>query len=96
MKVIKKGNEKIHEVTCNVCNSDLEYTDNDTFYTEVEKQGLIRRTVSHIFREDEEYVEVQKVGYICVKCPVCNNTIKTLDVDSLYKNFGDKKWKRIK
>ena len=55
MKVIKKGNEKTYEVTCNVCNSDLEYTDNDTFYTEVEKQGLTRRTVSHLFREDEDF-----------------------------------------
>lgn len=97
MKVIKKGNEKTYEITCDVCNSDLEYTDDDVFYEIEEKEGFIRETVGHFFKPDEEYVNIVENHYKCVMCPVCNNTIKRLDVDRLLKrDFKNTKWKRVK
>ena len=33
MKVITNGKDKVYTTTCRECNSDLEYTDADVFYT---------------------------------------------------------------
>jgi len=82
MRVVKKGNEKIHRTTCRVCNSDLEYTDSDLFSLVQEERGGLRQTVYHFFSPTEEYVNVLKQHYKCIICPVCHNTIKFLDFDS--------------
>ena len=78
MKVIRKGKEKVYTVTCDKCNSDLEYTENDVFYTTEEKIGLACYTVHHIFKEDEQYNNVYMQEYRCVKCPICKHIIKSI------------------
>ena len=96
MKVIRKGSEKTYEVTCDFCKSDLEYMDEDVFFKTEEKRGLTKRTVTHLFKEDEEYIDIRKKHYRCVVCPVCNNTIKMLDVDSFIKDDDFVRWERVR
>ena len=38
MKVLCNGKEKIYTITCSKCYSDLEYTEDDVFYTNEEKK----------------------------------------------------------
>ena len=93
MKVIKKGDEKTYKITCQVCNSDLEYTDSDVFFITEEKRGSSRVTVTHLFGADEEYVNICKERYKCVICPMCHNTIKSIDFSA---GIGDTiRWERV-
>ena len=79
MKVIRNGKEKTYIITCDHCNSDLEYTEDDVFYTKEERRGGISKTVSHFWKADEHYVNIYMQDYRCVRCPVCGNVIKRID-----------------
>lgn len=92
MKIVQKGKYKSYEVTCHQCNSDLEYTENDIFYTQEEKVGGIIKTVSHLFKQDEHYKSIYLYNYKCVKCPVCGYIIKMPDFSKEMKIVG---WKEI-
>lgn len=95
MKVIKNGKEKVYDVTCNLCDSDLEYTSNDVFTITEEARGGIEQTISRPFKDDERYINFVLHKYNCVRCPVCNNIIKIgLDINSLFKDDGER-WIRI-
>ena len=78
MKVVCNGKDKVHEITCDKCNSDLEYTEADVFYTNEKKKGGIRQTIPHAFKADEHYISVYMDEYRCVKCPVCGHIIKRI------------------
>lgn len=38
MKVVLNGKAKVYTKTCNKCNSDLEYTEDDVFYINEERR----------------------------------------------------------
>lgn len=78
MKVVCNGKDKVHEITCDKCNSDLEYTEADVFYTNEKKKGCIGYTEPRLFRPDERYISVYMNEYRCVKCPVCGHIIKRI------------------
>ena len=94
MKVLLNGKEKIYTKTCNKCNSDLEYTDDDVFYTTEERKGGICKTISHLFKDDEHYVNVYMQEYACIKCPVCGNIIKFISFRSGPQNLKTIRWER--
>ena len=94
MKVICNGKDRTYEITCNICNSDLEYTENDVFYTEEECRGLIGKTVSHFWKADEHYVNVYMQNYRCVRCLVCGNVIKRIDFSKGLPNLDTMKWEK--
>ena len=77
MKVLCNGKDKVYTITCSKCYSDLEYTEDDVFYTNEEKKGLIERTIPHLFKEDEYYTDIYMQEYCNIKCPVCRHIIKT-------------------
>lgn len=83
MKIIKKGSEKTHRVTCEFCNSDLEYTDDDVFFKKVKGRGGLIGTRYSFFKGYEEYAEICMYRFKYITCPVCHNNIKLTDVDSL-------------
>ena len=78
MKVISNGKEKVYTRTCSECHSDLEYTEDDVFYTKEERRGGVCKTVPHLFKKDEYYTNVYLQEYRCIKCPVCGNINKSL------------------
>lgn len=93
MKIIQNGNDKSYEVICDKCNSDLEYTKNDIFYTQEIKVGGVIKTVSHVFKKDEHYKSVYLHSYNCVKCPVCGHVIKMPDFS---KKMQLVDWKKVR
>lgn len=92
MKVIKNGREATYKTTCQQCRSVLEYTEEDVYYITEKKRGGLQRTVGHIFKPDEYYVNVYTQTLRCVKCPVCGNVIRSID---LGKNSLSYEWERI-
>lgn len=94
MKVICNGKEKTYTITCDNCNSDLEYTENDVFYTKEECKGGIAKTVSHLFKADEHYTSVYMQDYRCIKCPVCGNVIKRIDFSKGLPRLEAMKWEK--
>jgi hypothetical protein len=79
MRVTCNGKDKVYEKTCINCNSDLEYTEDDVFYTTEKCSSGFQRTVYNFFKEDEHYVGFYMQDYRCIRCPVCGNVIKMLD-----------------
>lgn len=94
MKVIFNGKDKTYEITCDTCNSDLEYTENDVFYIKEERRGGIDKTVSHFWKADEHYVNVYMQDYRCVRCPVCGNVIKRIDFSKGLQSLDAMKWEK--
>lgn len=94
MKVICNGKEKTYKITCDHCNSDLEYTENDVFYTKEECKGGLCKTVPHFWKPDEHYVNVYMQEYRCVKCPVCGHIIKRMDFSNGLSNLDAMKWEK--
>jgi hypothetical protein len=80
MKVVLNGKEKVYTNTCIECNSDFEYTEEDVFYVNEEHEGGLHKTVSHLFKPDEHYVNVYLQEFRCVKCPVCGHIIKKVNL----------------
>ena len=78
MKVVCNGKDKVYEMTCDQCNSDLEYTEEDVFYTNERVKGGVRQTIPHVFKADENYISVYMKEYRCVKCPVCGHITKRI------------------
>ena len=91
MRVLRKGCDKTYRITCDICNSDLEYSERDTFYMKEKSKGGLRKTVSHFWKPDEHYINVCVNNYRCVKCPVCNHIIKRLTFDM---GLDEMKWER--
>lgn len=87
MKVVCNGKDKVYETTCGKCNSELEYTESDVFYTNEEKRGGVCQIVPHFFKPDEHYVSVYKQKYSCIKCPVCGHIIKRIDPRNGFSEF---------
>ena len=94
MKVVCNGKEKVYEITCRKCNSDLEYTEDDVFYTSEEECGGVEKIVSHFWKPDERYVNVYIQEYRCVKCPVCGHIIKRMDFSKGLPNLGTMRWEK--
>ena len=94
MKIKCKGTCKVFEITCMNCNSDLEYTEKDVFYIKEERQGGLRKTVTHLWKPDEHYVNVYMQQYRCIKCPVCGNIIKRPDFSKGLPSIDSTKWKK--
>jgi transcription initiation factor IIE alpha subunit len=94
MKVIRNGKDKTYEITCATCNSDLEYTENDVFYTKEERRGGMGKTVSHFWKADEHYVNVYMQDYRCIRCPVCGNVIKMMDFSKGLPSLEAMKWEK--
>jgi hypothetical protein len=94
MKVITNGKDKVYTTTCGKCNSDLEYTNADVFHTTEERRGGLRKTVGHLFKPDEHYVNVYLQNLRCVKCPVCGNIVKSIDFDNL-SDMKTIRWERV-
>ena len=94
MKVICNGKEKTYEIVCDNCNSDLEYTEDDVFYTKEECKGGIIKTVPHLWKADEHYTNVYMQDYRCIKCPVCGNVIKILDFSKGLPSLGAMRWEK--
>ena len=95
MKVVCNGKDKVYEITCDKCNSDLEYIEDDVFYTSEEKRGGIGKTVSHFWKPDEHYVNVYMQEHRCVKCPVCGHIIRRIDFSKGFPNLDAMKWEKI-
>lgn len=94
MKVLLNGKEKVYTKTCNKCNSDLEYTEDDVFYINEERRGGICKTISRPFKDDEHYTNVYTQEYSCVRCPVCDNIIKSISFRSGLQNLKTIRWER--
>lgn len=95
MKVICNGKDKIHTNTCNQCHSDLEYTEDDVFYINEECKGGLRKTVSHLFKADEHYINIYMQEKRCVKCPVCGHIIKSVSFRNGLPNMVTVRWEKI-
>ena len=96
MKVLCNGKEKIYTITCSKCDSDLEYTEDDVFYTNEEKKGLIEKTITHLFKEDEHYTNIYMQEYRNIKCPVCGYIIKTPSYKNGLPNMETIRWEKKK
>lgn len=96
MKVLCNGKEKIYTITCSKCNSDLEYTEDDVFYTNEEKKGLIEKTITHLFKEDEHYTNIYMQEYRNIICPVCGYIIKTPSYKNGLLNMETIRWEKNK
>lgn len=94
MKVICTGKEKVYTSTCSKCNSDLEYTEDDVYYVNEEHKGGLRKTVSHVFKADEHYVNVYMQESRCVKCPVCGHIIKTVSFRNGLPDMKTVRWEK--
>ena len=94
MKVICNGKDKVYTITCDNCNSDLGYTENDIFYIKEERRGGIIKTVPRLFRTDEHYTNVYIQEYRCVKCPVCGNVIKRIDFSNGLPSLDTMRWEK--
>lgn len=94
MKVVCNGKEKIYTTTCSKCNSDLEYTEDDVFYVTEERTGGLRKTVSHLFKADEHYINVYMQEFRCVKCPVCGHIIKFVSFRNGLPNMKTVRWEK--
>ena len=94
MKVVCNGKDKVYEKTCYNCNSDLEYTEGDVFYTTEKRSSGIGQTVSHFFKSDEHYVGFYMQDYRCIRCPVCGNVIKMPDFSKGLPSSGAMKWEK--
>lgn len=82
MKVITYGKDKVYSTTCRRCDSELEYTQRDTFYTEEETRGGIIHTDYGLF-SCKEKINVDRWRKRCIECPVCRNliTVEVLGID---------------
>ena len=96
MRVVCKGKDKVYTITCSKCNSDLEYTENDVFYTNKEQKGLVHKTITHLFKEDEHYTNVYMQEYRNIKCPVCGHIIKTPSYKNGLLNMETIRWEKNK
>ena len=94
MIVVCNGKDKIHETTCDKCNSDLAYTEDDVFYVTEERKGGISKTVSHLFKADEHYISVYMQEYRCVKCPVCGHIIKSISFRNGLPDMDVVRWEK--
>ena len=94
MKVVCNGKDKVYTSTCRKCNSDLEYTEDDVFYTNEECKGGIRKTVSHFWKPDEHYTNVYMQEYRCVRCPVCGHIIKSIDFRNGLPSMNTIRWEK--
>ena len=94
MRVICSGKEKIYMTTCRKCNSDLEYTEDDVFYTQEECKGGLIKTVPHLFKADEYYTNVYIQDYRCIRCPVCGNVIKSIDISKGFPSSKTERWEK--
>jgi transcription initiation factor IIE alpha subunit len=92
MKVVCNGKDKVYERTCSNCNSDLEYTESDVFYTTEKRSSGIGRTDIHFFKKDEHYIGFYKQDYCCIRCPVCGNVIKMPDFSKGLPDLREMEW----
>lgn len=91
MKVVCNGMDKVYKITCNKCDSDLEYTEKDVFEMQEERSGIVK-TVHHLFKPAERFINVYMQTYRCIKCPVCGNVIKRMDLN---KGIGTMRWEKV-
>lgn len=95
MKVICNGKDKVYASTCSKCKSDLEYTEDDVFYITEEQKGCTRKTVSHLFKADEHYINVYMQEFRCVKCPVCGHILKSMSLRNGLPKIETVRWEKI-